>query len=123
MFVADGKNTPFWESRWINGVAPKDLAPNLFQRIRFKRTVQTELQNLNWARNIESIDNSTLMEEFVMLFMTLEPIQLSNKKDAVRWRWTDDGKFSVASAYSCQFKGSISLFPATPVWKAIVEPK
>jgi hypothetical protein len=30
MNVGDGKNTPFWESRWLNGLSLTDLAPTLF---------------------------------------------------------------------------------------------
>jgi hypothetical protein len=45
VLVGDGRNTPFWEARWLNGAAPKDLAPNLYATARFKRTVQKELQS------------------------------------------------------------------------------
>jgi hypothetical protein len=46
MIVGNGKTTPFWESRWLQGAAPKDLAPSLFEIARFKkRYVSTELSN------------------------------------------------------------------------------
>jgi hypothetical protein len=42
--VGDGKNTPFWEARWIDGSTPKELAPNLFKLARFKkRNMHTKL--------------------------------------------------------------------------------
>jgi hypothetical protein len=34
-----------------------------------------------------------------------------------------DVQFTVSSAYDCQFKGAIYLFPASNVWKAYTEPK
>jgi hypothetical protein len=34
--VGNGKNTPFWKTRWLDGVAPKDLAPHLFSIARYK---------------------------------------------------------------------------------------
>jgi hypothetical protein len=34
-----------------------------------------------------------------------------------------DGQFTISSAYDCQFKGAISLFPTSDVWKAYTEPK
>jgi hypothetical protein len=38
------KNTPFWESKWLHGKAPKKLAPSLYMIARFKkRSVHTEL--------------------------------------------------------------------------------
>jgi hypothetical protein len=48
MIVGDGRNTPFWESRWIDGGAPRNIEPNIFQKVRFKkRSVHAELQNMN----------------------------------------------------------------------------
>jgi hypothetical protein len=55
--------------------------------------------------------------------MALEPIQLNQKKDSIRWSWTASGKFSVASACDAQFKGSLSPFPAMPIWQAYVQPR
>jgi hypothetical protein len=47
--IGDGKNTPFWEAKCLDGIAPKDLAPTLFQKkTRFKkRTLNIELHNDN----------------------------------------------------------------------------
>jgi hypothetical protein len=40
--VRNGKSTPFWEARWLQGAAPKDLAPNLYKIAKFKsRMVNT----------------------------------------------------------------------------------
>jgi hypothetical protein len=42
--IGDGHNTRLWEARWINGMAPKELAPNFYKKARFKyRSVQREL--------------------------------------------------------------------------------
>jgi hypothetical protein len=55
--VENGKNTPFWEGKWLHGSAPKDLAPSLYQIAKFKsRSVHTELHNYKW---ISSLDNLT----------------------------------------------------------------
>jgi hypothetical protein len=35
--VGNGRNTPFWKAKWIQGAAPKDLAPGLFKSARFKK--------------------------------------------------------------------------------------
>jgi hypothetical protein len=57
-----------------------------------------------------------------MLFVALQDVELNANRDQIVWRWTTDGKFSVASAYECQFYGDMSLFPATNIWKAKSKP-
>jgi hypothetical protein len=34
MIIGNGKTTPFCESGWLQGVAPKDLVPSLFEIAR-----------------------------------------------------------------------------------------
>jgi hypothetical protein len=58
-----------------------------------------------------------------MLYMALEPIQLSDQPNEVYWRWTTNGRFSVASTYICQFKDGYTFFLAVDVWKAYTKPK
>jgi hypothetical protein len=70
--IGDGQNTPFWESCWLSGVSPKELAPNLHRQARFKHiTVHKEMQHFNWIRNIRSIDSEDLLDEFILLFNAL----------------------------------------------------
>jgi hypothetical protein len=84
MQVGSGKNTPFWESKWLDGQAPKDLAPNVFKIARFKnRSVHTELHNLNWIRNLQEISNVVQLEEFTILFMALSSIELTQESDKI----------------------------------------
>jgi hypothetical protein len=86
-------------------MTPKDLAPNLYQIARRKeRSVDIELQNLKWIRNIREIDSTPLLEEFTLLFMALSIVELRDNEDSIRWKWTIDGQYMVASAYECQFK-------------------
>jgi hypothetical protein len=100
--IGDGKNTLFWEAKWLHGAAPKDIAPNIYRRTRFKkRLVHTELHNNNWIRSIGLINDSVLLNEYVLLFLMISSVSLTNEKDAIRWRWTSSGKFTVASAYKC----------------------
>jgi hypothetical protein len=73
--VGNGDDTPFWEAKWLNGTSPRDLAPNMFRMARFKRrSVNKELQNSNWIRNLSCINTSALIEEFTLLFMALAPV-------------------------------------------------
>jgi hypothetical protein len=74
--IGNGEDTPFWDARWIQGAAPRDIAPNLYQRAWFKnRSVSTELYKDNWIRNI---NNNTLLEEFVMLHAALSSHSLKS---------------------------------------------
>jgi hypothetical protein len=50
-------------------------------------------------------------------------ITLTDHSDRIAWKWTANGLYSAASAYECQFKGAITYFPATDVWKANTDPK
>lgn len=122
--IGNGKKTPFWEARWLDGTSPRDLAPNLYMQAKFKRrTVSQELHKDNWIRNLMNIDTPILLQEFVLLFMALADVNLSEEHDAIRWRWTPNGKYTVHSAYDIQFMGATVYFPATEIWRAISEPK
>jgi hypothetical protein len=40
--------TLFWKAKWLQGAAPKEIAPSLFKRARFKkRSVHDEIKNSN----------------------------------------------------------------------------
>jgi hypothetical protein len=81
------------------------------------------MHNDNWIKNLQNITTSAELEEFIMLFMALLSIFLSDQKDEIQWRWTGDGCYTVASAYDCQFFGNFSCFLARQIWKAQTEPK
>jgi hypothetical protein len=124
MHVGNGLITPFWEAKWLHGATPKELAPELYKKTRFKnRSVASELKNRSWIKSLGAINSSKLLQDYIMLYMVLESIQLSDQPDEVFWRWTANGRFSVASAYNCQFKAAYTFFPAENVWKTYTEPK
>jgi hypothetical protein len=84
VIVGDGRNTSFWEARWLDGVAPRDLTPGLFKVARFKRRIMhDELKNNSWIRNLQGIDYPTLLEKFTLLFMAISLVVLSNQKDQI----------------------------------------
>jgi hypothetical protein len=46
--IGDGKNTPFWEARWLHGAVLKDIAPKLYERARIQgRMVYIEMKIFN----------------------------------------------------------------------------
>jgi hypothetical protein len=112
----DGKCTPFLEAKWLQNVAPKDIAPHLYKRAKFKnRTVHAELKNHNWTYNIHGVKSYFLLEELVTLYIMLSSVNLSNEHVKIVWRWTPNDQYSISSAYGCQFRGAMSLFPAMDI--------
>jgi hypothetical protein len=123
VIIGNGLSTPFWEARWLLGSAPKDLARSLFEIARFKcRTVAVERHNNNWIRNLKHINTSQQLEEFTLLFMAIAEVHLGDGKDSIFWKWTTDKK-NLATAYDCQFLGSVLSFPDPEVWRAFAEHK
>jgi hypothetical protein len=97
---------------------------NIFQLAHFKsRSVHDDLRNNRWIKNLGNIDSTSLIEEFTLLFMAPASVKLTDKQDQITWLWTADGKYSVVSAYECQFMGAISTFPAKQIWQAKAEAK
>jgi hypothetical protein len=72
-------------------------------------------RNSNWIRDLTDIHSSDQLEEFTLLFMALSSVILR--------KWTSNGKYSVSSAYECQFLGSIINFPSIDAWKARTKQK
>jgi hypothetical protein len=100
--VGNGKNTPFWEERWLQEAAPKDLAPSLYQVAKFKkRSVHIKLSNSNRIRSLQDIQTAAQLVEFTMLFMTLSSVNLTDQEDSITWRWITNDCYTVSSAYDC----------------------
>jgi hypothetical protein len=100
------------------------MAPHLYTHARCKfRIVHTELRNLNWIKNLKKVNTQTLLDEFILLFTTLNDIQLIDEKDAIFSKWTTSEECSVASAYEAQFLGAFPSFRASTIWQSKTEPK
>ena len=124
--IGDGAKASFWHNNWLEGEAPKYLAPNLFQLANRKnRTVQQELCNDNWIRSLgHRITTATHVEEFVSLWIRIQDVHLTQGvKDSITWKWMADGNYSTCSAYRAQFRGSFSKFRRDLIWRALAENK
>ena len=122
--LGDGAKTRFWHHNWLDGHAPRYLAPNLFCLVsRKNRTVKQELRNNNWIRKLQrKITSAVHIEEFVSLWIWIQDVHLQQGvQDTITWRWTGDGKYSTRSAYRIQFRGSLVPFSTELIWKAQVE--
>jgi hypothetical protein len=60
----------------------------------------------------------------VELWTMIRNITLSPRvKYEIKWRWTQNDKYSTVSAYKIQFQGSHTPFQVGNLWKSRVEPK
>jgi hypothetical protein len=60
----------------------------MFKLARFKfRSVQMELQNSNWIRNLKNIENEEQLDEFVMMFMAISDDQKDQKNLKIDCEW------------------------------------
>jgi hypothetical protein len=80
------------------------------------------MRQFNWIRNIRRIDTKELLNEFILLFSTLNEVHLSEERDSIVWKWMVTGEYSAASAYEVQFLGAFPRYIASTIWQAKVEP-
>ena len=57
------------------------------------------------------------MTEYLFLWNTLRDFQLNDQPDKTIWRWTQDGTYSVKSAYNMLHAGSTPLLGHKLIWK------
>jgi hypothetical protein len=87
------------------------------------RSVQVEMKNLNLIKNLRHVNTEELMDEFVLLFSTLNEVQLTNDNDSILWKWSAVGEYFTTSAYEIQFLGAYPRFRTSSVWRTQTEPK
>jgi hypothetical protein len=91
--VGNGKIAEFWNSSWIQGQAPKKIAPTLFKKAKRKNiTVAKALTSNNWIRLCSPYTGEGEFREFVSLWQAIGNMQeLNGLEDNISWRWTADG--------------------------------
>ena len=119
--TGNGNKARFWRYNWLDGEAPRYLAPHLFMLAHHKnRSVRQELSNGNWIRSLRTrITSAVLLQEFVGLWIRIQSVQLQPEvPDSITWKWTADRVYSTRSAYRVQFRGSHRKFQHDLIWKA-----
>jgi hypothetical protein len=82
--LGDGKKTSFWDSGWIQGRRPKDIAPTLFQASRKKkRSVHDALSNNTWIHDLSFNGRLTndLLDAFVELWSLVQAVHLQPQQE------------------------------------------
>jgi mannosylglycoprotein endo-beta-mannosidase len=122
--LGNGTQERFWNSSWLEVMAPRDMAPNLFKLAwRKNRTAAEELTNHHWTRGLWRMSTADEIAEFILLWDKLQHIQLTDETDSITWRWTAHGNYTSKSAYSVQFRGTYCSFDTKAIWKASAEGK
>jgi hypothetical protein len=124
VLLGNGNKAKFWDSPWLDGSAPRDIAPRLFKLAwRKNHFVATDLQNNNCLRGLWRMTQAEEMAELITLWALVDEVQLQDREDVLRWRWTADGIYTSKSAYEVQFRGSFCTYNSTSIWKAKAEGK
>lgn len=75
--LGDGNKAKFWESTWLNGVAPRDIAPNLYKLAwRKNQTVADDIRDANWTRGFWRMSTAEEIAELVNLWFLVDNVQL-----------------------------------------------
>jgi hypothetical protein len=125
--IGNGKIAPFWDSPWLEGKRPKDIAPLIYEVSKKKRcTVAQALVSKSWILNIKMDANLTVphIREYIRLWGCLQNVILHEERvDSIVWNLTPNGEYSSASAYEAQFFGATLTNFNKMVWKAWATPK
>ena len=122
--VGRGDTAKFWTSRWLEGAAPADLAPNLFKLTRLKRlTVDQGMASDRWMVGMQRITSEVQLREYTALWIKLQGVILSEGEDQTIWKPEASHEYSLASAYMMQFYGSFSAIDFSKLWRSKFQPK
>jgi len=122
--LGNGGTAQFWESSWLDGRAPTDIAPLLYKLAwRKKLKVRDQLVNQCWTRGLWRMSTVEEMAQFVLLWDLVQGVLLSDEEDRIIWKFTADGQYTAKSAYEVQFRGSFCSFRPQCIWSAYAEPK
>jgi hypothetical protein len=99
--VGNGKRALFSESSWMDGKAPRDVAPLLYSLAwRKNQSVKDDLHNSNWTRCLWRMSTAEEMAKLITLWTLVADVQLSDEEDTIRWKWTAHGQYTARSAYA-----------------------
>ncbi|XP_073367762.1 uncharacterized protein [Aegilops tauschii subsp. strangulata] len=121
--VGNGARTPFWDSPWLLGRKPKDIAPLIFEASSRKNwKVREALRNNAWILRIKppsAVVSAEHIRQLFSLWMLLDEVLLDElTDDDISWKHMASGQYTSASAYKAQFLGVVLSPMDQMVWKA-----
>jgi hypothetical protein len=120
--LGDGNKANLWNSGWLQGTRPKDVASLIFVRTkRKKRSVASAIHNNNWTRDINYRIGFTT--EHLLHFTTLWSLVArtpltQHHEDKISWTLKKHGEYTTASAYKAQFTDYSPAPELASLWKA-----
>jgi hypothetical protein len=100
--IGNGKIARFWDSSWLNGSKPKDIAPLIYEVSTRKRwNVNQALLDHAWVKKIRMCIKLTVqhIQEYIRLWTHLQCIQLNELlEDIITWNTTEGGEYSSTAA-------------------------
>ena len=125
--IGNGARAPFWDSPWVDGDKPANIAPLIFEASKRKNwTVREAMHEDKWLSSIKLPDHWTMehIRQIVTLWARLRVIPISeDTEDTITWKHTLDGAYSATSAYKAQLLGTVRSSMHFAVWKAWAPPK
>ena len=125
--VGNGAKTPFWDSPWLLGRKPKDIAPLIHEAsMRKNWKVREALKHNAWILKINPSTSISAehVTQFFTLWMLLHEVHLDElSEDDILWKHSVSGHYSAASAYKAQFLGLVLSPMDKMVWKVWAPPK
>jgi hypothetical protein len=125
--IGNGKIAPFWDSPWLNGKKPRDIAPLIFDAsIRKKWTVKQATLRNAWIAKIKMGSNLTIqhLREYIHLCVELQSVHLrEDVEDSILWNIMPNGEYTSSLAYLAQFFGSTGTCMNKEIWKVWATPK
>uniref|UniRef100_A0A453F716 Uncharacterized protein n=1 Tax=Aegilops tauschii subsp. strangulata TaxID=200361 RepID=A0A453F716_AEGTS len=108
--MGNGRSATFWDGRWMDGAAPRTLAPGLYVVVwptKRLASVQDGLHRGSWISNIKGEFTAAMIFQFCQLWVAVNHRRavMTDSADNFRWIWTSSGGYSARTAYRTLFEG------------------
>ncbi|KAJ3678037.1 hypothetical protein LUZ60_001840 [Juncus effusus] len=122
VYIGNGNQTLLWQQNWM-GQTLQFKFPELFSFL--ENTDETVAEGLeNWENTaFRGTLSVTAERQLQLLTGHLQDVQMNQTEDQVVWRWENDGRFSIKSAYKIMSNGGLMHKDMQTLWRIKVPPK
>ena len=99
MIVGKGDTTSFWRDTWVCETPLKDTCSQLFEICNEPEISVAEAARRGWQLSFRRWLNERLQAQFRNLRDLLTAFAVNIENDKPKWRWENNGLFSVRSTY------------------------